>query len=1495
MGKNNIYQCVECNQKEDCADKDNNRYFCYQNKCHQCHPSPTDSELLDLGKDYGCRPDSDKPACKLGENGYYECQACQNDLDCRLPHATEEALEENSIIGHLYNTCQMDDSDVANFGRCIACKTVDNSTMGCPTDFPICAKTTDGIRCQKCSTNETGRACPEGMHCTAKGQCVNCSPETHFPCTNPNPTCPSSTSESACTVCRHDNECQIRARNSHGEHSENDQYCRVSDDYSIEGHRQNPNSVCFAGNCQDCSPLSKNSCDYRHQEYVARVQYACPSHTKEGYKCDPECENNCPNDDAITKDCCKWPQEQPGKPYIIDRDQYYYCASRENLLKENNGDINKISQYVISPDTDYVCVPENELNCGGEGIVCGESTICINHKCVCGTNVDDEECGGLKPYCLKTNDGTEDSYKCVNCLSTKDCPYGLVCVENQCVGCQYAESGSVDSQQICDSGGKAPICDEEILVCRGCYTDEECSARGFGGYCNVTTGECLTCDRDSGIGCSGNTPVCYMNGNALECRACASNEECVSKTVDGQGLVCDSEKGACVNCNAHSDCVGHPDGEACTALIRATCGENGEISCSSDGEIKCTKGSVVCANGGTATCADGVPVCTRPRATCSDNGEIFCNSNGSINCTTGNAVCADGGTATCVDGRPVCTQNLCHACSDLYPCNNGEFCANGRCVTCRNDSDCSDGQYCNAGFCDDCSDDAQCATHSMGHYCFLGKCASCNANNGGCGGNTPICVDGTCQACGESHNCSENTFCHNGNCLTCEQTQAIDKDGKNQAYHAGCSEQTPVCEISETPASSGVYTAHCHSCKTQSDCAGLDGFSYCYNGQCMACDPNTGAGCDPNSNTPYCELNGFSAKCEGCTSNEQCPADKPYCEGGYCQECLTSTNEGCPKIESGLISLQNNPICKKDSGTGQQDPGTGRNHCEPCDGNNSDCGTAFCAKAEYELKCGNTDCGSDITSTFSCNNVGEVEVSCSGGSKAACKAAKAAGYILACSEADGELVNPSDSSSSCTDGKLTLKQGTSCTKGSVICKQTYKTYCGETESSIQGVSCDDNGALVVTGKSCNYRAVSKPFTLDCGNSACTAEDEASFTCGDDGKLKVACVGSTDQKVSCKEEYHLACSSEEGTLTAGESTCSAQGKLILNGGKCSQGEVICKLSYNAVCAEGSRPEGTTCSKTGEVEVAGKTCKPHYASSVIGNCVACDINSDNGCSYETPICSDKGVCLPCTTNEECLNAWNHREENGKFAKGAICVAGHCEECGESYDCNGTNVTGNKAGLVCSAKHKCEDCASNDECYGNLYGQQCNTEDKKCSECNSSTHAGCDTNSGMPQCTSGGVCGPCQDDIFCRQFSSTGNYCNTTTGACQSCKKHTGSAIDDGCNAVEFVCDDGTCRRCKPELADADGKSLECSGTAYCYALSNETGPACHECKSDAHCSGVTPTCSTVTGSCICSISASGLDSCAANSGNEKHCNGVACVQCTTSAHCASGQTCTGGVCQ
>jgi hypothetical protein len=360
------------------------------------------------------------------------------------------------------------------------------------------------------------------------------------------------------------------------------------------------------------------------------------------------------------------------------------------------------------------------------------------------------------------------------------------------------------------------------LVC-GCTGAADC----LPGYaCDPTTFTCT-------MACAGSSALLVCNGGCCDgtmCQPGLASDACGNVgalcndcTTDPVEPVCLSD-GSC-GCNTSSDC---PAGAACTNTL---CG----VTC--DALATCNGG---CCSSGLCVPGDQPGACALGQATCGTCG-------GALECLVGSGgdACGCESAQDCPSGQACdpMTHACATACSALAPCNGG-CCSAAAGGTCQGGTDpAACGNL--GGVC------VSCATASVG--------SACNTVTGG----------GEC-GCGSIFDCSNFSFCDNGEC-------GVSCDTSTPCTGGCCSATTGgSCEPGDQATACGGagVCADCTSAAAGHACLPVAGTST--GGDRCGCwssdDCATGAACDPW--THLCSAAcGANARCNGgCCAGGTCVA-----------------------------------------------------------------------------------------------------------------------------------------------------------------------------------------------------------------------------------------------------------------------------------------------------------------------------------------------------------------------------------------------------------------------------------------------------------------------------------------------------------------------------------------------------------------------------------------------------------------------------------------------
>lgn len=260
-----------------------------------------------------------------------------------------------------------------------------------------------------------------------------------------------------------------------------------------------------------------------------------------------------------------------------------------------------------------------------------------------------------------------------------------------CSGSSSSTTGPGAGSALCgvngtNDCGNGRMCDPS-LGCVQCLSNNDCPAAAK--YCIL--GRCDVCQSNADCGSTSPTPACYPADH--QCHpACTSNAQCTQDL----GRICNTQTGACVGCNAASDCA------APTPICDPT-----------------TQQCVQCAKD--TDCSGSTPFCLVKRGTC-----VACLSN--ANCGASEPICdperfqcRSGCTSStsCAAPTPVCdtTRSSCVQCVANTDCTNAatKYCLHDQCVQCASNTDCTSfasTPVCNTdnGACVQCVRDSDCTT-----------------------------------------------------------------------------------------------------------------------------------------------------------------------------------------------------------------------------------------------------------------------------------------------------------------------------------------------------------------------------------------------------------------------------------------------------------------------------------------------------------------------------------------------------------------------------------------------------------------------------------------------------------------------------------------------------------------------------------------------------------------------------------------------------------------
>lgn len=525
--------------------------------------------------------------------------------------------------------------------------------------------------------------------------------------------------------------------------------------------------------------------------------------------------------------------------------------------------------------------------------LCGHGSQGACHECAsCPVDEYRVECHGLNPgACQACPDHCEPHHYLQGCsgLSAGSCLACTTCDEGHWKkGCTYTSPGTCE---------KCEDCGENMFL-TGCGGFEpgicsKCTECGDGEYevtpCTATQDRvCAACT--SLPTCDPGTHRTCGKGSTTECEPCAKCDKDGDYRVGCGGL----NEGTCEVCQGCDP--GHVREGCGTVAEPMSMGQCEECGSCEDGEFRA--GCVYLSEG---TCQ----VCQRVGESQWLEGCGDTNPGVVRECT----ICS----ADEFEAAP-CTAHsdaVCHACSDLAPCELGHYMSEcghgvkGECVACPS---CPEGQYLDG--CEDSSPGTcvTCQNCEAGQYrencpgdtgMEPGTCANCAPCEPGyyrtdCAG----LAEGECTACGECPHGSYRDGCElmePGQCIACGECAANEYRTGCDGNDGGACTQCKICEA-------GKYKA---------ECSGLE------EGTCEDC-----AVCGEKEFTlkPCSEF--LDTECSDCSLLESCPFGTfrhgcGHGEQGVCQNCAPCDDGfhrvGCGGDEEGECVACDPDMCEGNS------------------------------------------------------------------------------------------------------------------------------------------------------------------------------------------------------------------------------------------------------------------------------------------------------------------------------------------------------------------------------------------------------------------------------------------------------------------------------------------------------------------------------------------------------------------------------------------------------
>ena len=728
------------------------------------------------------KPCDDGDGCTLGDTcGDGLCQPgaaanCNDGIGCTADSCDDDSgCQHDALEGPCSdgNACTAGDACVD--GQCEAGQVVD-----CDDGNPC---SDDGCDSQQgCWHSPTAGFCDDNNPCTVGDHCAGgtCVAESYLSCNDDNPC-----TADSCTPgngCIHEPTAGIC---SDGDPCTANDFCK--------------NGVCMPGPAQDCDDGNGCTADSCTAEGLCL-------HTATAGACDDG--NPCTLGDACKQGLCV-----AGSALACDDDDVCTTDSCTPAI----GCVHTLNSAPC--DDGSICTTGDHCHLG-ECIHSGELTCGDNNPCTA-DSCDDE--GGCQ-Y-IPTNAPCDDSNPCTTgdtcangiCLGggDPDCDDDNPCTDDTCngqQGCQHSfnaaacsdnnscTTGDICSQGICQPTGTLNCDDANPCTDDACLPQSGCSQVPNQGDCpngHCDNGECIIdcqpncagkeCGND---GCGGSCGGCEDTPNAV----CTQNHVCAvlpcssDITCLPHGLVCNTDKGHCVQCRQNGECL------FLFGQQKPFCDSEYDLcsECLTDGD-----------------CVDSV--CNR--------GFV---------------------PAQC---EPAGIFDVGEPCSDISHCLQGLLCDDDNTCESLCGKDCKPG-VCNgdSGLCVDCHDHKDCGA---GKVCVTKTCVpgtKCNGN-GDCGGDTPVCLDGMCVECKVNGDCDEGYKCGSDNAchLSCLSSLACQGQVCNLAK-----QYCVACVLDLDCQAQGK--AHCNSnglcvdCVTDDHCAPGQ---FCSQGICEAdaCVPGVGYFC----------------------------------------------------------------------------------------------------------------------------------------------------------------------------------------------------------------------------------------------------------------------------------------------------------------------------------------------------------------------------------------------------------------------------------------------------------------------------------------------------------------------------------------------------------------------------------------------------------------------------------------------------------------------------
>ena len=1233
-----------------------------------------------------------------------------------------------------------------------------------------------------------------------------------------------------------------------------------------------------------------------------------------------------------------------------------------------------ISGYHLN-DSGSECVGDDNANCGSVGHRCGLGEVCSGGECK-------ENCGSGEVRCETDDvvSCADPNSSVLYCGADEACGSFHICGAGQaCVGGQCVQNSCSGDATLCVVGGENQclmLNSDNANHCGACNLkcDEQQALNAHSNVC--LEGRCQYVCNDDFTNCGSPTlPNCINNANfANDPYNCGT---CGNKCLDDEycnGGTC--LKTTCVNsCLSNSECINTADkcGTQCINCNTANYAALGTCEAGACKIVQCAPGyhidGEICAPNTATACA---PVNSGDVVNCTNANyaaDGYCNNEGqcvATNCTLGyhveSGICVADTERACGAAKTDCTglagwsngicqdgKCLANACQAGY-CLNGSTCVDGsyNSLTCGADGGsmtcikCGDGRACANGTCVQSSCDPTVCFY-QGEECdnsatHCGSaCTNCNTANHASAG---ICnANGTCSitACAVGYHLkgvAGSYTCEANSATLCAPVDSVDVVDCNVAGDAssGICNSDGTCMITSCRADYHLVDGACvHDSNTACgagavNCAGLDGWDngLCVSGVCQASSCKSGyclngTTCvNGSSNSLMCAVNGGSAQCVACSSDQACvnsacvtssckenecfyqgntcSNENDHC-GKSCTNCNTAGNASVGTCDAGVCKISKCAVGYHLSGT----PGNytceanSATKCGPvdrvdiisCNGYNGaikgDCNTdGQCVALSCEVG----------THVFEGRCVSDSVTACGAGAVSCADAIEGwengtcdAGQCKASSCKVGYCLN----NSKCVDGSFnSLMCGAS--GGTTVCDS-----CGTGKACVSG-SCVQSSC---SGNECFYQGEVCSNTPDHCGSACTncntANNASAGTC-DGGVCKItACATgyhlvNNSGAISCEANTTEKCGASDSTETVNCNTanhaatgiCGADGSCMITRceGNYHLESGVCVADSDVACG----PSGVNCRELGGWQSG--TC-------ISGACVA------TRCA--TGFCLSGSTCVDGLANS--LTCGTGGNACTKCGEGMACVSGSCtqssctsgicfyqgETCSNADDHCGTNcVNCNSADNASKGKCeagacKIEKCALGYHLKGTAGNYICEMNDaEKCGKQDSAVTVNCKTSNHATN-------GVCNSNGTCTTISCEIGY-HVSDGSCVPDSENACGTGATNCTTLDGwaggKCDKGVCKAesCKPSFCLSGSTCVNGSSNALACGT---TGGTCTSCGEHEAC---------ILG--VCEVSSCNANECFHNAevcqNGDTHC-GTSCIDCTTVNHASNG-TCnvTSGQC-